>query len=226
MSIWKKIFGKSRSASSQAHVAAESLVTHSKPIEEAPKPPSLTPASSPGFTRGKAFERSVQELLQGLRESFPSRVEVTPQKRIDLLDGRFKVIDFEFEYTLASSRHQIAVECQDRESWSTEIIDKILAIRNHSYRNRFWFVYLDDSFLSEEAKGLLKKHGILYFSLSRLRAHLDAVRRDLSAVDNAERRRLSKKSADLFPKSRKKNDPFSPDYEPPADPSMLSNWRG
>lgn len=195
MGFWQKIFGKRRPVGPQAAFVAEggSLPVQPKSVEAVPEEPSAVTISrtddrGTSYYRGKDFERLVQDLLWRVQARFPSRVKVNPQVRLKLFDGRIKVIDFAFEYQLASSRNQIAVECQDRESWSTEIIDKILAIRNHSYRNRFWFVYHDDSFLSGEAKDLFKRHGILCFSLSTLQAHLAAVSRDLSAVEEAQRR--------------------------------------
>jgi hypothetical protein len=185
--------------------------------------------------RGKAFEEQILSLLEDLRQDYPARVTIASQARLALNDGRTKIIDFTLDYTLASSKHQIAIECQDRRSWSSEIIDKISAIRNNSCRNRFWFVYRDDDFLSPEAIQQFDSHGILHFSLSELKVHLIAVRQDLFGADAAAQawekspynpanqdstlRTLRSEMAHDSNSSRE----YSPgEYEPPSDPAMLS----
>jgi hypothetical protein len=207
MKFWGRIFGRtSPLASSSAGVVPKRTVRVRNEAE--PKYLSATP-SQPVTPKGKDFERDVERLLQAIETDYPLRVKVVPQMRIKLHDSRVKVVDFALDYTLASSRHQVALECQDRDSWSTEILDKILAIRNYSNRNRFWFVYRDELFLTSEAKALLDKHGVLHFSLSELDVHLQAVRFDLHAAEMAKFM------------MEKWNEERRPDYKPPSDPYML-----
>ncbi len=184
------------------------------------------------FFKGKDFEIAVESLLRDMERCHSTRVRVTPQARLQLNDGRIKYIDFAFDYVLASSDHQVAIECQDRKAWSTEIVDKILTMRNLSYRNRFWFVYRDDDFLSPEGRGVLEKHGIMHFSLSVFRAHLEAVRRDLSAadiLDEIQRTRFigGKFVIDSDAEARlKRLEEFDAEqqrrYKPPSDSAMVA----
>ena len=146
--------------------------------------------------RGKAFELAVGTLL-GCCASSP-HVQLTSQYRVYLNDGRAKTVDFLFEYQTYGSRNQVVIECQDREAWGTEIVDKIQTIRNHSKHNRFWFVYSHDDFLSRRAKSLLDDKGIMHFSIAQLTRHLPQLARDFTP-----------------PKSK----PF---YDPPPDASSTS----
>lgn len=139
--------------------------------------------SSVSYDKGKVFEAEVERLLRPLESRYPKRVKVAAQVEIPLNDGRSKSVDFTVDYRLASSNHQVAVECQDRESWSTRILDKILVIRNHSSRNRFWFVYREAAFLTVKARRLLDKHGVLHFSLEQLSQHIAAVEADVFAAE-------------------------------------------
>lgn len=182
--------------------------------------------------RGRAFEERVKGLLEELQRDYPDRVEVASQVRLLLNDGRIKVIDLTLDYTLASSKHQIAIECQDRRAWSSEILDKILAIRNNSFRNRFWFVYRDEGFLSGGALHQCDSHGILHFSLSQLVLHLVAVRQDLLGADMAAQAwaespyNPTNRSAALRRlASDMANDQDLREYKPPSDPAMLSRRR-
>lgn len=142
--------------------------------------------SSVSFDKGKAFETEVGKLLKPLESRYPNRVKVATQVEVPLNDGRNKTLDFTIDYRLASSNHKVAVECQDRESWSTRILDKILVIRNNSPRNRFWFVYREAAFLTDKARKLLDKHGILHFSLGQLRQHIAAIEDDVLAAEMLE----------------------------------------
>src|SRR5262245_58518983 len=134
--------------------------------------------------KGREFERDVESLLRSLESSFPARTKVLPQQSVTLRDGRNKVIDFAFDYELISSHHMVAIECQHREAWTSEILDKILSIRNNSHRNRFWFVYHTDGFLSSDVRELLDNHGVLHFSFGEFERHLILVRADLEATEN------------------------------------------
>lgn len=166
------------------------------------------------LAKGKSFEAQVSILLQTVAQVFPSRVTLTPQAEVKLNDSRKKVIDFAFDYRSLSSNHQIAIECQDRASWSSEIVDKILAIRNHSFRNRFWFVYNDPEFLTRETKKLLKSHGIIFFSFLELENHLAFVALDLWGAEQVERALANVEPIDLGIKNA--------GYKPPSDSAMLS----
>jgi|GEM_PF-5038071 len=224
MRFWDKLFGRKRTTSSlpQVNIGSPSIagdlflwkrneirdIPGESNSPSSPSSPNLPhPPDLPGNFKGKDFEYIVETLLREVAARFPSRVTVVRQALVRLNDGRAKYVDFAFTYTLASSRHQIAIECQDRKTWSTEIIDKILAIRNHSYRNRFWFVYHEDTFLTDEAKSLLDKHGIIHFPLSALRTHLDAVAEDVRAV----------KLASILRSVKEGNDSPLKNYRPPGD---------
>ena len=154
--------------------------------------------------KGKEFEREVEKMLRALSDEFPKRVTIVPQHEIKLSDGRTKVVDFDFSYSLKASKHEMIVECQDREAWSSEIIDKILAVRNYSYRNRVWFVYRDEAFLGDDTKKLFDRHGILYFSISDLRRHLIQIAIELRAIDLLEGLRFRDNSANVDAADAKK----------------------
>lgn len=139
--------------------------------------------TSYSLTKGKSFENEIKQLLIELQNTHPNRVKIIPQEELSLRDGRTKLIDFGLNYRTLSAQHMVAIECQDRDSWSSEIIDKILSIRSHTYRNRFWFVYRDDRFLSEDVKKLFDSHGILHFSLRELRFHVQLIKDDLAAAE-------------------------------------------
>jgi hypothetical protein len=159
-----------------------------------------------GKKKGNAFEVIVEQLLSALQKEFPNRVQVRPQAEVKLRDGRSKFVDFEFNYELLSSQHCVALECRHRDAWSADILDKILTIRTHSFHNRFWFVFYDDNFLSENSKRLLDAHGVMHFSLGELKEHLNWVRADLQAAEQW----------------RKNMSTGEPHRRPPSDPAMLS----
>lgn len=140
-------------------------------------------AMATSISRGKRFEYEVEEYIRSVVNKFPSRSSIVCQAQTHLNDGRTKIIDFTLHYRTSASSHEIAIECQDRERWDSEIVDKILAIRLNSYHNRFWFVFRDDSFLSVEAIALLDSHGIMHFSLEQLRNHLGAIENELAAAE-------------------------------------------
>lgn len=155
--------------------------------------------------KGTDFEKTVEALLSTLQKDFPFRVRVRPQAEVQLRDGRSKFVDFEFTYLLLSSHHWVAVECQHRGAWSADILDKILAIRTHSFHNRFWFVYYDEKFLSDNSRRLLDSHGVMHFSFAELKEHLNWIRADLEAAEQWSKNVSSRGS-----------------YRPPSDPAMLS----
>ena len=153
--------------------------------------------------RGKRFESEVEEILRSVVSRFPSRSSIVCQAQTRLNDGRTKIIDFTLHYRTSASSHEIGIECQDREQWNSEIVDKVLAIRSNSHHNRFWYVFRDESFLSREAIALLDSHGIMHFSLEQLRNHLGAIMIELAAAESSQSGHKVK-------------------YEAPSDPAMTA----
>jgi len=133
--------------------------------------------------KGRSFERRVEHLLLQAQQGCPARMAVQRQKVVDLRDGRSKILDFELRYQTMASTHIIAVECQHRASWSSEIIDKILSVRNHSLHNRFWFIYEADGFLSADVKAMFDSHGVMHFSISELEHPIQWVVQDVLAAE-------------------------------------------
>lgn len=199
--------------------------------------------SNSSYERGKAFEAEVEALLQPLAVRFPSRVKVLAQVEIPLNDGGAKTVDFTVDYRLASSNHQVALECQDRAKWSTGVLDKILVIRNHSPRNRFWLIYREPHFLTKRGRKRLDKHGILHFSLPQFREHVAAMKLDLLAAEVLESLRAkldvrgllspparlqayAKQAAELLAALELdllKAEIFKLTYKPPSDQSMSAS---
>lgn len=155
--------------------------------------------------KGKEFEAEVGRNLRELADQFPTLVTIKSQERVRLRDGRIRIIDFSIDYTLGGTLNRIAIECQDRQAWTTGIIDKILTIRTQSYRNRFWYIYYGPDFLTDQAKAVFKEHGIMAFSLDELKAHLRELRFSLQGALAAEALRSRE---DL------------PEYDPPMDPAL------
>lgn len=133
--------------------------------------------------KGRLFEDRVESLLRQAEQACPTRIIVQPQKSVALRDGRSKVVDFVFRYETMASANVVGVECQHRDAWSSEILDKILSLRNHSLHNRFWFVYETDGFLSTDTREILDGHGVMHFSLSALERHIHWVIQDVLAAE-------------------------------------------
>lgn len=189
--------------------------------------------------KGEAFETEVETLLKPLEARYPNRVRIEAQAEIKLSDGQAPKVDFTLDYRLASSNHQIALECQDRARFKNDILQKISMIRTHSRRNRFWFIYRRAGLLTRKASRLLDEHGVLHFSLEELREHLGALERDLIAADIVEgvtdlialsgprlsaedlRTRLIQAVGDAK-LEKLKSDLRLGKYEPRSDPSMTA----
>jgi len=134
------------------------------------------------FFKGRRFEVDIRQRLRKIQREYQELVCVTPQEEVKLRDGRSKYIDFAFSYKTLASEHMIAIECQHRSHWSSEILDKILTVRSHSFRNRFWFVYKSDGFLSRDTALLLDSHGIMHFSSRVFDGFLNNIRSELEAT--------------------------------------------
>src|SRR5712671_888501 len=104
MRFWDKLFGKRQPKDSYSSASAREAQVEESPISEnagLEKDTSyVVPPSSPGYFQGKEFEHTVEAILRAVEARFPSRVQVTPQARVALNDGRDKYIDFAFDYGL------------------------------------------------------------------------------------------------------------------------------
>ena len=136
-------------------------------------------------TRGTEFEEKIEKHLRAIENSFQNRVEIIVHETILLGDGRKKIIDFSFNYnTIFNFITKLLLSVRIRKLWHSEILDKILTIRNHSSRNRFWFIYNSKDFLTPDAKKIMDNHGIMYFSYDEFQQHIEFIKEELTASEN------------------------------------------
>jgi hypothetical protein len=127
--------------------------------------------------RGQAFERRVLRILEDFAARHPGFVEIISQPEVPLTDGEVRRPDFELTYW-TDQEHRELIECQSRKRSSTQLADKIRAIKAQSARNRFIFVFEDTARLSRLHRAALEGDGVPCLSVDDLRqkiAQLDGV---------------------------------------------------
>jgi hypothetical protein len=118
--------------------------------------------------RGQAFERRVQSILEDFAARHPAFVEIISQPEVPLADGEVRRPDFELTYWTDQEHHEL-IECQSRKRSSTQIADKIRAIKARSARNRFIFVFEDPAKLRPRHRAALEGDGVPCLSVDDLK---------------------------------------------------------
>lgn len=126
--------------------------------------------------KGSNFENKVFEMLSIFSEKHSERVEITPQKEINMSSySYFRKIDFEIKYNLYFEIRRDLVECQNRKKSSYTITDKIYYIKSHTNRNNFIYVYEDNMNISKNHLETLKDDGILIFSFLEFKTYINNI---------------------------------------------------
>lgn len=112
--------------------------------------------------KGKAFERSVRDVLFALRDKYPDLVRVIEQPRLGLYDGQEVIPDFDLQFDLIFEESRYLIECQDRSRSAPQIAQKIKYMKGLSSRNRFIFVHGAE--IPEATRKALEADGVVEMS--------------------------------------------------------------
>lgn len=197
------------------------------------KRPSRKRARKAARRRGQRFEAYVRKLLEDLAHKFPDVVKVRVQPMY-YESSRQHRPDFELEYKLGGLQHGHLIECQDRNSYSYDLADKIYAVRGTTERNRYIFVYNDSHFVKTPQGARLKAMGVVTLGLKDFESFIRQLEADIALRElglqtlrqqgpvldkSAVTERFSKTSQSLLDSARKNNS----QNEYPEDRSMLSS---
>jgi len=137
------------------------------------------------------FESFVGSLLKRLAEVHAERVSVTHHPRLQLQNKRLIIPDYELSYDLPFRKDRHLIECQHRQRYDQSITDRIQAIKQHSERNRFIFVYPKPSDLPNAVRETLEADGILHYGLSQFSLFLDHLCASLTILEQLDRSSLA-----------------------------------
>ena len=137
------------------------------------------PPSKAARRRGYRFEARIGELLDSLVQKFPAVVKVRVQPK-HYESWRQHRPDFELEYKLGGLLHGHLIECQDRDSHSYELADKIYAVRGTTNNNRYIFVYSSPSFAGTPQEARLKEMGVVVFDFNGFESFLHQLEADIA----------------------------------------------
>lgn len=129
--------------------------------------------------RGQKFETRVGKLLERLAKKYPEVVEVRTQP-VHNGGSRQHRPDFELKYKLGGLQHRHLIECQDRDSYSYDLADKIYAIRGTTEHNRYIFVYRDSAFVKTSQEKRLKDMGVVIFNLNNFESFIRQLEADIA----------------------------------------------
>ncbi|MEA2561256.1 MAG: hypothetical protein QOH06_2760 [Acidobacteriota bacterium] len=129
--------------------------------------------------KGRDFELKVKALLDNLVAKFPHVVTVGMQVADNNAPRPYRP-DFELEYHLGGLRHRHLIECQDRDSYSYDLADKIYTIRGTTERNRYIFIYKNRAFRGTPQERRLHEMGVLTFDLTGFHKFITQLKADLA----------------------------------------------
>ena len=133
-------------------------------------------------SRGYEFEARIYTLLTQLEKKHPTVVTLKRQEAIKLYNGDTVIPDFELRCDLGFEIEAHLIECQSRERSSSEIVHKIRHIKALSNRNRFLFVYENDSFLMPAQRSSLESDGINCYSFNEFETYIKRLELTLQGV--------------------------------------------
>lgn len=122
-----------------------------------------TEGESEAARKGTEFEGEVHRLLHGLAERRPRHVFMTRQPNIELQNGEVVRPDFDLIVQLPHERSHYFIECQNRETFSKQLLHKIQHVRAKQARKTFAFVYPQE--LPEEIFRAMEAEGVMLFAL-------------------------------------------------------------
>jgi hypothetical protein len=156
------------------------------------------PQKTSSRRRGQRFESIVRAILEGLAARFPKTVRIRSQELHDSAPRRHRP-DFELEYELGGLCHQHLIECQDRDTYSYDIADKIYSVRGGTSRNRYIFIYNKPDFAGSFQEKRLRDMGVLVFNLQGFEKFLGQLEADI-ALRELGLRVLDNTPANVHPK--------------------------
>jgi hypothetical protein len=135
--------------------------------------------------KGTDFEGEVHRLLRGLAERHPRHVLMTRQPTIELQNGEVVRPDFDLTVELPHERSHYFIECQNRETFSKQLLHKIQHVRAKQARKTFAFVYPQE--LPEEIFRAMEAEGVMLFALKDFECFITKLDEGLGKMTLVER---------------------------------------